>query len=106
MTDLPRPLRTPGRRVRQRLGKPTLEQLCLASAVHLPVFPLEAAQTVTHPAVQVAQHCGRLAEPKLAKPPSQVRCKGRDDVLEAATLMPSCEGFHLRFGPPLATGRF
>ena len=72
MTDLPWPLRTPGRRVRQRLGNPTLAQLCFASAVHLPVFPLEATQTVPHPAVQVAPHCGRLAEPKITHPPSQV----------------------------------
>jgi hypothetical protein len=54
MTALPWPFRTPGRRVRQRLGHPTLAQLCLASAVHLPVFPLEAPQTVTNPAGQVA----------------------------------------------------
>ena len=96
MTDLPRLLRTPGRRVRQRLGHPTLDQLCLASALHLPVFPLEAPQTVTNPAVQVAQHCGRLAEPKIATPPSQIRCEGCDDMLEAAALSPSCECFPLR----------
>ena len=73
MTDLPRPFRTPGRRVCQRRGNPALDQLCLASAVPLPVFPLEAPQMVTNPAVQVAQHCGRLAEPKITNPPSQIR---------------------------------
>src|SRR5215831_7468205 len=97
MTDLPWPFRTPGRRVCQHLGNPTLDQLCLTSAVYLPVFPLKAPQTVPNPAVQVAQHCGRLAEPKIANPPSQIRCEGRDDVLEAAALIPSCECFHLRF---------
>src|SRR5262245_57520255 len=44
MTDLPRSFRTPSRRVGQCRGNPVLDQLCLASAIHLPVFPLEAAQ--------------------------------------------------------------
>src|SRR4029450_9562034 len=52
--NLPRPFGTPGRRMRQHRGNPALEQLCLASTVHFPVFPLEAPQTVTNPAVQIA----------------------------------------------------
>jgi hypothetical protein len=99
MTDLPWPFRPPGRRVRQRLGNPPLDQLCLTAAVPLPVLPLEATETVTTPAVQVAQHCGRLAAPTIAKPSSQIRCEGRDDVLEAAALIPSWECFHPRFAP-------
>jgi len=86
MTDLPRPFRTPGRRVGQRRGDPALDQLRLASAIHLPVFPLEAAQTMTNPAVQVTQYRRRLAKVKIANPPSQIFREGRNDVLEACGL--------------------
>ena len=73
MTHLPRPLGTPGRRMRQHRGNPALEQLCLASTVDFPVFPLEAPQPVTNPAVQIASHRGRLAKVTIADPPSQIR---------------------------------
>src|SRR6266511_6464227 len=72
MTDLPRPFRTPGRRMGQRRGDPALDQLRLASAIYLPVLPLEAPQPVAHPAVQVTQHRWRLAKVKIANPPSQI----------------------------------
>src|SRR5215470_20104246 len=99
MTDLPRPFRTPGRRVGQRRGDPALDQLGLTSAIHFPVFPLEATQTVTNPAVQVTQHRWRLAKGKIANLPSQIFCEGHDNVLEAAALIPSRECFHPRFEP-------
>src|SRR5262249_40767471 len=99
MTDLPRPFGTPGRRVGQHRGNPALEQLCFTSAVYFPMFPLEAAQTVTNPTVQVAQHRGGLTERKIVTPPSQIRREGSDDVLEASALIPSCECFPPRFEP-------
>src|SRR5262245_50114626 len=53
MTDPPRPFRTPGRGVSELRVDAPLDQLRLASAVYLPVFPLEAPQTMTNPAIQV-----------------------------------------------------
>ena len=73
MTDLPRPFRTPGRRMGQLRVDAALDQLRLAAVVYLPVLPLETPQPMTNPAVQVPQHRWRLAEAKVANPPSQIR---------------------------------
>jgi hypothetical protein len=51
---------------------PALDQGRLASPIDLPLFPLQAPETVAHPAVQVSQHRWRLAEAKVAHPPSEV----------------------------------
>jgi hypothetical protein len=72
MTDLPRPFRTPGRRVGELRVDAPLDQLRLTPAIDLPVFPLEAPQTMANPAIQVPQDCWRLAEAKVANPPSQI----------------------------------
>ena len=64
MADSPWTLATPRGRVRQEWGAPPLDPCRLPSPVHLPVFPLEATQTVTNPAVQVAQHLAELIPPE------------------------------------------
>ena len=56
MADPPRPFRTEGRGMGQLRSDPALDQFRLSSAIHLPLFPLEASQTMANPAVQVPQH--------------------------------------------------
>lgn len=99
MTDLPRPLCPPGRRMGQFRVDAALDQLRLAFVVYLPVLPLETPQPMTHPAVQVPQYRWRLAETKGAHPPAPIRCEGRHDVPEAAAWVPSREGFPPRCEP-------
>jgi hypothetical protein len=72
MPDLPWPFRTPGRRMGERRVDATLDQLRLASAIYLPVFPLEASQAMANPTIEVPQDCWRLAEAKVVNPPSQI----------------------------------
>ena len=58
VADSPRPFRTERRGVRQLRVDATLDQFRLPSAIDLPLFPLEATQTVANPAVQVPQYPG------------------------------------------------
>jgi hypothetical protein len=51
VADSPRPLRTERRGVSQLRIDATLDQVCLASAIDLLLFPLEAPQTMTDPAI-------------------------------------------------------
>ena len=51
VADAPRPLRTKRRGVSQLRIDPTLDQCRLPAAMDLPLFPLEAPQTMTHLAV-------------------------------------------------------
>jgi hypothetical protein len=87
VTDSPRPLRTEGRGMSQLRIDPTLDQCCLASAIDLPLFPLEAPQTMAYPAVSVSQHLGRLAKAKVTLPPSQICRQGGDDLFQASALV-------------------
>jgi len=64
MADSPWTFATPRGSVRQEWVDPPLDQFRLPSPVHLPVFPLEASETMMYPAVHIPQHRGRLAEGK------------------------------------------
>ena len=64
MADSPWTFATPRGNVRQEWVDPPLDQFRLPSPVHLPVFPLEASETMTYPAVHIPQHRGRWQKPK------------------------------------------
>ena len=56
LTDTPRALGTPSRRVRQVGSNPQTDQLRLAPSVDLPLFPLHATQTMTDPTIEITQN--------------------------------------------------
>src|SRR3712207_1395628 len=95
----PRPFRTQRRGVRQRRINPALDEFRLASAVHLPLFPLKATQTMANPAVQGSQPLRRLAKAKIAYPPPEVRIQGGDELLQTSPLVTSRPRFDSRFEP-------
>jgi hypothetical protein len=86
MADSPWTFATPRGNVRQEWVDPPLDQFRLPSPVHLPVFPLEASETMAYPAVHIPQHHGRLAEAKVALPSLQILIPRRDDVLQATVV--------------------
>src|SRR5687767_3378053 len=97
VTHAPRAFRTERRGVSQLRIDTMLDQFRLPSSVDLPLFPLEATQTMANPTVQVSQHLRRLAKAKIAPPPSQIRRQGDDDLSQASPLVASRQHFDPRF---------
>ena len=58
------------------------DQFRLAPPVHLPLFPLHATQSMTNPAVEIAQHRPGLAEAEIPSPADQVGLQPTHPLLE------------------------
>ena len=104
MADSPWTFATPRGNGRQEWGAPPLDPFRLPSPVHLPVFPWEASETRTSPAVPIPQHRGRLAEAQGALPSLPRLMQRRDDVLQAPPLVPLRQRFDTRFEPVESLG--
>jgi hypothetical protein len=99
MADSPWPFAPPRGHVRQAWVDPPLDQFRLPSPVHLPVFPLEASETMAYPAVRIPHHRGRLAAATVALPSLPILMQRRDDGLQATPLGPFRQRFDPRFAP-------
>src|ERR1700761_1739107 len=88
---------TAGGSSRQVLAYPTFGQFRESTPASRPMAQHDAAQSSPDPFVQRPKHAGRLAEPEVAPPATQVLAQRQYDLTQALSLVPVGEFPHLGF---------